>query len=365
MKNLLFCVLIFLLSLFNSYSQQRTSEKTNIIVSDGPYIYYENDSLKAFWIIKDLLEKEYLTEKNFPALKKKFNLTFNFSDLVSIKNIKQNYNQRYSKVDSIGIIGDIHGEYKTYLELLKSMGIIDKELNWKFGKGHLLVTGDVFDRGDKVTEVLWHLFGLEKQAEDAGGEVHLLLGNHEMMVIENELAYINEKYKKVEEVSGIAYNDLFSTSTILGKWLRSKPVMVTINDILFVHAGISSEMAQRKMEIKKVNRIFGDYLMGRQLDSISAFIDLPFLLSDSGPVWYRGYFSDTEFGESKLDSILNFYNKNHIIVGHTVIPSITSVYNTKIIGVDTGIMYNKNPEMLLYKEGVFYRTELKGKRTKL
>ncbi len=64
-------------------------------------------------------------------------------------------------IDSIGIITDIHGEYSTYLNLLNANGIIDNDLNWKFGKGHLVIIGDTFDRGAMVTEVLWHLFGLE------------------------------------------------------------------------------------------------------------------------------------------------------------------------------------------------------------
>lgn len=365
MYNRLLYIIILLFSYTLSIAQDKTGAADNSYVNDGPYIYYQNDSLKAFWVKNNILHKEYVTPETFPLLQKKFNLTFSFKELNASKNIKQNYTQRYNKIDSIGIIGDIHGEYKTYIELLKSMGVIDKELKWKFGKGHLMVTGDVFDRGDRVTEVLWHLFGLEKQAEKAGGEVHLLLGNHELLVIDNELNYINSKYRKVEELSGTGYNELFSTSTVLGIWLRSKPVIVTINDILFVHAGLSPEMVQRKMDIKKVNRLFGDGLMGRPLDSISSYIDLPFLLTDFGPVWYRGYFSGTDFGESKLDSILDFYDKRHIVVGHTVIPAITSVYNSKLIGVDIGIMYGKNPEMLLYKEGVFYRTSLKGKRTKL
>lgn len=365
MNNRLLYLTILLFSYSVSIAQNKTVASDNSYVSDGPYIYYQNDSLKAFWIKNDILHKNYVTPAGFAVLQKKFLLNFTYKDLIAVKNSRENHTQRYNNIDSIGIIGDIHGEYETYIGLLSSIGIIDKDLRWNFGKGHLLITGDVFDRGDKVTEILWHLFGLEKQAEDAGGEVHLLIGNHELMVIDNELDYINEKYKKVEVLSGISYSELFSSSTILGKWLRSKPVMVSINDILFVHAGISPEMVSRKMEIKKVNRLFGDYLMGRELDTVSAYSDLPFLFSDSGPIWYRGYFCDTEFGELKLDSILDFYDKMHIVVGHTVIPCITSVYNTKLIEVDTGIINNKNPEMLLYKEGVFYKTSLKGKRTKL
>jgi hypothetical protein len=365
MKNLFLSLILFLLPISGSVAQQNLSLANEIYICDGPYIYYEHDSLKAFWIKNDKVFKEYLTPENFSELKSKFNFTFNFSDLTATRNISQNYNQNFSRIDSIGIISDIHGEFNTYIDLLKSTGIIDDDNNWKFGKGHLLVTGDVFDRGDKVTEVLWHLFGLEKQAEDAGGEVHLLLGNHELMILENNITYISNKYRKVQELSGISYSRLYSTSSVLGNWLRSKPVMVTINDILFVHAGISSEMINRKMSSKKVNHLFEDELMGRPLDSVSLFNDLPFLITESGPVWYRGYFSGEPFSESKLDSILDFYRIKHIVVGHTPIPRITCLYNKKIIGVDTGIMLKKSPEMLLYKEGIFYRSSIKGKRTKL
>lgn len=365
MRNLYLYLIILILPFSASLAQQNSSLVHETFVCDGPYIYFENDSLKAFWIKNDKVLREYLTPENFSELKSKFNFTFSFSDLTASKNFRQNYNQNYRRVDSIGIISDIHGEFNTYTELLKSAGIIDKDLNWKFGKGHLIVTGDVFDRGDKVTEVLWHLFGLEKQAEKAGGEVHLLLGNHELMILENNLTYINNKYRAVEELSGIRYNKLFSKSSVLGNWLRTKPVIVSINDILFVHAGISSEMVHRNMSPNKVNHLFEDELMGRPLDSISTFYDLPFLETETGPVWYRGYFSGPIFTESSLDSILNFYNMKHIVVGHTPIAHITSLYNKKIIGVDTGIMLKNSPEMLIYKEGVFYRSSIKGKRTKL
>jgi len=102
------------------------------------------------------------------------------------------------------------------------MGIIDKNLNWKFGTGHLVVLGDTFDRGDMVTEVLWHLFGLEKQAAKAGGMVYVLLGNHEALVLNKDLSYLNEKYKEVEVISNTNYFDLYSENSVLGRWLRNR-----------------------------------------------------------------------------------------------------------------------------------------------
>ena len=100
--------------------------------------------------------------KNFNEISKKFNLSCSYKDLADTYLLKSNFNQSYDNIDSISVISDIHGEYNRYINLLKALGIIDQNLNWKFGKGHLVVLGDTFDRGNMVTEILWHLFGFRK-----------------------------------------------------------------------------------------------------------------------------------------------------------------------------------------------------------
>ena len=79
----------------------------------------------------------------------------------------------------------------------------------------------------------------------------------------------------------------------------------------------------------------------------------------------EGYFTDTTFCESRIDSILQFYGKDHIVVGHTVNEGINSLFNNKILGADTGIMYRQSQEMLMYKNGSFYRSLIAGTRIKL
>jgi len=85
-----------------------------------------------------------------------------------------------------------------------------------------------------VTEILWHLFNLEKQAARAGGMVHLLLGNHEGMLFSGDRRYLNEKYILTEKLMNTRYIDLYGENSVLGKWLRSKPVMISIDDLLFL-----------------------------------------------------------------------------------------------------------------------------------
>lgn len=365
MEKLLFYLIVGFVFSLNSSAIYNSEVTGSDSINDGPYIFYTNNILNVKWIENSELKEEYIIPNNFNAISKKFNLSCDYKDLRDNYLVKSNFEQSYSNIDSISVISDIHGEYNTYINLLKAMGIIDQNLNWKFGKGHLVVLGDTFDRGNMVTEILWHLFGLEKQAIKAGGMVHLLLGNHEVMVFNKDLGFINDKYVKVETISNINYYDLYSENSVLGRWLLSKPVVITINNIIFVHGGISIEMVQRKLTIKQINQIFSNKIIGKDVGSNFENKELKFLYEDYGPVWYRGYFLDTNFNEGKLDSILDFYGKEHIVVGHTSFSKIIPLFNNKVLGIDAGIMYKQSGEMLLYKNGFFYECSASGKRIKL
>lgn len=408
MKPRLFCILIFFISGVIPSAACNSSDILADSLYDGPYIFNSRHKLRAISIKDGQLIEEYITPDNASELISRYNLTCSFEDLSADYLKKPIYSQIFEKVDSIGIISDIHGEFNTYITLLKASGIIDNNLRWKFGKGHLVVLGDIFDRGNKVTEVLWHLFCLEKQAAEAGGMVHVLLGNHEIMELANNTGFLNDKYRGVEKLTGTRYYNLYGRNTVLGSWLRSKPVVITIDDIILVHAGISPELFRKGYTVEQINRVFSEKIVGRVLkeqdrsneqlipgqnkspewdNSNSTASDfsqkvpentsgnkatneneieeLMFLVQNKGPVWYGGYFSNEDFSETHLTSILDFYGKKHIVVGHSTYQHINTLYNKKIIGVDAGIWIDKIGEMLLYKAGSFYSVNMTGKRIKL
>ncbi len=363
--NQLICIIVSLFFSLDPSGNHNPKASAGGLINDGPYIYLINNKLKVKWIENSVCREDFVKRNNFNEIRKKFGLSFNYDDLTDIFRLQPECNQTYINIDSISVISDVHGEYNTYIDLLKGVGIVDKNLKWSFGRGHLVILGDVFDRGDMVTEILWHLFGLEKQAEQAGGMVHVLLGNHELMVLRNDLGETHEKYRKVETITGSRYADLYSEKSVLGRWLRTKPVIITINDLLFVHGGISMEMAQKKLKIRQINKIFTNGVIGKNLHEVYEYEMLKFLNQDEGPIWYRGYFDDSAFCETKIDSILAFYGKKHIIVGHTPKSEITSFFNNKILGADAGISNNLPGEMLIYKNGSYYRCFSTGRRIKL
>ncbi len=333
-------------------------------INDGPYIFRNEKKTIARWIDHGLIKQKALTPDGFDEIQKRFSFKFSYRDLLQVFNLKPEYRFSFRGVDSIAVVSDIHGEFGKYIQLLRSQSIIDAKNDWSFGKGHLVILGDCFDRGDHVTELLWHVFGLEKQAEKAGGMVHYLLGNHEVMTLGEDLRYLNEKYTKVEEITGIRYHDLYSSETALGKWLRYKPVIITINNVLFVHGGISPETISKKLDINEINHLFYQLQVNRQVESDRDLNNLEFLNEDLGPIWYRGYFEEG-FSEEKADSVLNYLEKDHIIVGHTTASDFQLLYGKKIIGIDAGLGYGKQGALLIIKNRNFYKGTPDSDRKKL
>lgn len=365
LRHMRIVALFLLFCLYNLNSSAVCQNEQHDLINDGPYVFYLHDSLKVRMIENRVLKEYYITADNYPEIKTAIQLSCEYNDLLSVYSQKIDYSQNYSEVDSIIAISDVHGQYRKYTEILKANGVIDNDLNWNFGTGHLVFLGDAFDRGDGVTELLWHLFNLEKQAEMAGGMVHILIGNHDDMALSGDQRYMNEKYRKVEELTGTRYSDLYSASSVLGKWLRNKPVMITINEMTFVHGGISIDMVRMKIPVKQANKLFSGKIIGKELAPDIKNKQVELLAGDNGPLWYRGYFEDSTFCESSLDSILNFYGSKHIIVGHTTFKKIKGLYKNKIVGIDAGVGYNQPGEVFIYKMENFYSGSITGLRTKL
>ncbi len=90
-------------------------------------------------------------------------------------------------------IGDIHGDYKSFVKLLGRLGLIDKKLKWAGGKKELVQTGDIFDRGPGSRAAVELLMKLEGEAKKAGGEATTLIGNHEVMNLVGDLRYVDPR----------------------------------------------------------------------------------------------------------------------------------------------------------------------------
>ncbi|HYJ41785.1 MAG TPA: metallophosphoesterase [Steroidobacteraceae bacterium] len=237
------------------------------------------------------------------------------------------------------VVADTHGEYEILVAMLQKHGVVNAQLGWTFGRGDLVVLGDVFDRGPNHTEILWLLYQLEAEARRAGGGVHLVLGNHETMVLLGDLRYLNPKYVQTAQLLGVgSYSELFGATSVLGQWLRTKPTMLKINDLLCLHAGISRALIDSGLSLREINAGVRSLLDGSMPTNDAQRERAALLMGSTGPLWYRGYFAEqTTFPTATMadvDLALEKFGAHRILIGHTIVPTVRSLYDGKVIAVN-------------------------------
>jgi hypothetical protein len=331
-------------------------------VQDGPYVFFgQQQQIDAQWVCDG--EKRQLQQHQSAVLEP----LCGFSKRLQIRHRAEPLPQVKFTAQKLAALSDIHGQLDLMQDLLRQHGIIDHQQNWSFGDGHLVIAGDVMDRGPAVTEILWFLYQLEQQAIAAGGQLHLLLGNHETMVLAGDLRYLNEKYRQVEAILGLSYQQLYSADSVLGDWLRSRPVLVQVNDSVFVHAGLHPDYLALGMTMTEVNEYYRASL-GMDKATLKQQPVLDFLYGSLGPVWYRGYFREkAAIRSGELEQLLQQLHAKRVIVGHTSMDAIYLHQGGQVISLDSNIKKGESGELLLWQlpgmpAGEFMRGNLRGER---
>ena len=189
---------------------------------------------------------------------------------------------QYDNVERVVAIADIHGAYEPMLKALQNAEVVGDDLSWSGGGAHLVIVGDILDRGPDSRQAMDLLMRLEVEAIDAGGRVHVLIGNHEAMNLTGDLRYVSlPEYKAFADEETreerwhwfnlrsrlrphastgsrgarvqfeqdfpdgyFAYRRAFASDGKYGAWLLQKPLVVVINGTAFVHGGLSPMIAE-------------------------------------------------------------------------------------------------------------------------
>jgi len=327
------------------------AKETTTDINDGPYITINNakNQLESQWVCQSKKFSETIAISKLPYSFNRCNLSATVESIQSPAATLDVHEDI-----KIAAISDIHGQHQLLLKLLRNNKIINSDGAWIFNNGHFVITGDVFDRGDQVTQSLWFLYELEQQAKRAGGRVHLLLGNHEVMVLNNDLRYLHPNYPKVASLLDTPFVQLFDNSSVLGRWLRAKPVAIRINNLLFAHGGFHPSLVTKNLTVTDINNIFTKNLIKSELASPRQGIG-KFLHKTNGPIWYRGFFAGDEgirvkdkdvATQSQFSALLEHFAVDYFVVGHTSQQAIETRYNGRVIAIDSSMKRGKNAEIL-------------------
>lgn len=329
-----------------------------IALDDGPYLrYLKEDSLVAIqWVCDGKAHTQVATLAQGrvvpPQCRQRWPIGVPEKLLANPQTVFQ--------ANKVAVIADVHGQFDLATKLLQAQHIIDGELNWQFGQNHLVVLGDMMGRGPQVTELLWFLYELEQQAAAAGGMVHVMIGNHEALALQGDIRYVNQKYQTTSELLKQPYQNLFDEHTVLGRWLRTKPVIIKVNSMLIVHAGVHPDLLTLGMDMQQLNKRFNETL-GMSRTAIRTQPDLAFLYGRDGPLWLRDYFSGRDaMPVKKINKVLRHFDAEHIAVGHTSFNAVYQHYKGKVISVDSDIKRAEQGELLIWQANGLWRGNLHG-----
>jgi hypothetical protein len=249
----------------------------------------------------------------------------------------------------VAAISDVHGQCRTMVELLRRAGVVDGAGKWIWGGDRLVVAGDVFDKGPGVTEALWTLKRLEREARSAGGRVHYLLGNHDHLALRGESRSAG-KYNDTAAALGLSYADLFGPDTELGRWVRRQDTAAAIEGTLFVHGGVSREFLGLGVSLEELNRLSRLRLQpgSGSLEDRRRAADLA---ARSGPLWtkaffdlsspiaeiraFRGALRENAAAAETVDRALRAYGVRRIVVGHTYMREIRTMFGGRVVAICT------------------------------
>lgn len=267
---------------------------------------------------------------------------------------------RFPAAERIVAIGDIHGDVAAAKKALALGGAIDAQDKWSGGTLVVVQTGDQLDRGDDEPQILELFERLAGEAKAAGGAVHALSGNHEIMNVQGDYRYVTEDgfhdyqgsraegeraqllNRAPSEQRGRAAAFLPGGAVALR--LAQRPVVIQVGDNVFVHGGVLETHV--RYGLSRINHEVEAWMKGPADAPAPASVN-----GEQSLIWSRAYSDGIPYADkcAELGRVLDALSAKRMVVGHTVQKQgITSACAGKVWRIDVGLAhyYGGKPSVL-------------------
>lgn len=242
-------------------------------------------------------------------------------------------------------IGDLHGDLRAARAALRLGGVMDSLDHWSGGTTIVVQTGDLLDRGDDEPALFALFDRLASEAARAGGAVHVLNGNHELMNAYLDFRYTTDSgfrsFHPTRDTAGVVLPAkvtakqreralAFHPGGEMARVLASHPVMMVLDGTAFAHGGIL--LANAQLGIARVNADVSAWLRG----------DAPqpaWIKGKDSPVWSRIYSKNPDAQACAMaHQVLGMVGARRMVVGHSIQKQgITSYCDGAIWAIDVGM----------------------------
>jgi hypothetical protein len=242
----------------------------------------------------------------------------------------------------VAAIGDTHGDLDGLLAAMRLVGAIDEDARWVGGDLHVVLVGDVLDRGDDEPQMFESIRRWRSEAADAGGALHMVLGNHEVMNVLGDFRYVTPggwvgwpdegSASLPAEVPAFARARFaaFRPGGPEALWLSELPMILRVDDTLFVHGGVLPHHVAHGL--------------GRINAEVRAWLraegPLPqrWVADEQSPIWTRAWSGADTIDCAAVRSVLEAEGAARMVVGHTVqARGANGVCDGAVWRIDTGI----------------------------
>eukprot|EP01026_Neomeris_dumetosa_P033240 TRINITY_DN2648_c0_g1_i1.p2 TRINITY_DN2648_c0_g1~~TRINITY_DN2648_c0_g1_i1.p2 ORF type:complete len:419 (-),score=60.06 TRINITY_DN2648_c0_g1_i1:295-1551(-) len=297
---------------------------------------------------------------------------------------KQEPGERILKLDGaerVVSIGDIHGDLAKAKRAFRAARLIDDQDNWSGGSTVCVQIGDLLDRGDDEVQLLYFMEKLSRQAQLAGGALHVITGNHESMNIAGNYRYATQggkqgfqRWRVLQRVGqqlkercdcevgardpgkDVDRQDLDPGSIarhaaldpggpVVRRFLCRYPLVLQVGSSVFVHAGILPKHLEIGLE--NMDRQYLDWMLQQSKEKSNTDgkiqpVKIPaFMRSRESIVWTRLYSNgdETKCDCNTLKEVLDkIPGAKRMVVGHTIQEEgINTICNNQVYRVDVGL----------------------------
>jgi hypothetical protein len=248
-------------------------------------------------------------------------------------------------------IGDIHADIDAAHQAFRLAGAVDEDDNWIGGDLVVVQLGDLIGRSYQDLEVLNYVLGLKEKAKAGGGQVHALIGNHEVFAAKLYYRWVPEEaFTSFQLVPHLVVDDprlaelpehqraraaALMPGGFLAKQLAEFPVILRLGDTIFVHGGVMPFWA--RYGIDRINSDISRWLAGEIDEPVAAKGLDPGTDYDS-VVMSRHFSKNVDERSCRmLQKSLERLKARRMIVAHSVHDSITSYCDEQVWAVDVGM----------------------------